>query len=233
MAYSLIFIIFLSAFVLLIKDLLPEAYKNVLVVLACVFLVVSFIFQIVIEAKRKPALIRHYHEEIEDFRDWKSEEATYRILGNVKRLSRLGETTYDLNRCNLSGIHLKGLKIKNSDLNCIDLSNSYISDCLFENVNFTGASLARATVVRSSFINCKIDRANYFDAILLNVDFKGSDLSHFDESNNLHKARVIHGYKHIDKKLLQMIQTQQPEILEKPAPEKMTRWLDQFKLEEK
>jgi hypothetical protein len=80
---------------------------------------------------RIPNLISNYHEEIDDFRHWKSEESTYRILGDIKRLSKLGETKFDLNSCPLSGIHLKGLHMKNSDLNCVDLSNSYIAECVF------------------------------------------------------------------------------------------------------
>lgn len=224
MAYWLIIFGFLGAIVLALKDSLPEAYKTYFVVVAFLALFAHFAFQVFIESSKKHDLIRHYHEEIEDFRDWKSEEATYRILGNIKRLSRLGETTFDLNRCNLSGIHLKGLTLKNSDLDCIDLSNSYISDCEFENVDFTGASFARATIVRSSFVGCRIDRANYFDVILLNVDFKDSDLSHFDESNNLNKARVIHGSKNLNGQLLQIIQKQHPELLEEPTSLKMTRF---------
>ena len=230
MAYGLIFFGFLGAAVLATKDLIPDAYKNYFVIFACLALIAHFGFQTFIEANKKRDLIRHYHEEIEDFRDWKSEEATYRILGNIKRLHRLGETTFDLNRCNLSGIHLRGLTLKSSNLNCINLSNSHISDCEFENVDFTGASLAKATIVRSSFIGCKIDRANYFDAILLNVDFRDSDLSHFDESNNLHKARVIHGSKNIDDQLLQVIHTKNPELLEKPSSLKMTRFPSHWKM---
>jgi len=229
MAYWLIFFGFLGAVVLAGKDLLPDAYKNYFVIFACLALVAHFGFHIFMESNKKRDLILHYHEEIEDFRDWKSEEATYRILGNVKRLSSLGETTFDLNRCNLSGIHLKGLTMKNSDLNCIDLSNSHISDCKFVNVDFTGASLAQATIVRSSFVDSKIDRANYFDVILLNVDFKGSDLSHFDESNNLHKARVLHGSKNLNDQLLQIIQTKNPELLEKPTSLRMTRFPTHWK----
>ena len=90
-------------------------------------------------------------------------------------------------------------------------------------MDFTGASLARATIVRSSFVDCRIDRANYFDVILLNVDFKGSDLSHFDKSNNLHSARVIHGSKNLNDQLLKIIQTKKPELLEKPTSKKMIR----------
>lgn len=224
MNYIMISIAIMSSFILLIKPLLPVAYQTYCVVLACVLLAVSFIFQINIEAKRKPTLISSYHEEIEDFRDWKSEEATYRILGDIRRLSHLGVTKIDLNRCLLSGIHLIGLKMKNSNLNCVDLSNSYISDCVFEDVNFVGANLALANIVRSSFINCKIDRANFFDVILVSVDFKDSDLSHCDMSNNLDKARVIYDCKHINDHLLQTIQAQSPEILEKPTAEKMTRF---------
>lgn len=229
MSYWLIFFGFLGAAVLAAKDLIPDVYNNYFVIFACLALIVHFGFQIYLEANKKRDLIRRYHEGIEDFRDWKSEEATYRILGNIKRLSRLGETTFDLNRCNLSGIHLKGLTLKNSDLNCIDLSNSHISDCTFEYVNFTGANFAKATIVRSSFVSCKIDRANYFDVILLNVDFKNSDLSHFDESNNLHKARVIHGSKNLDDQLLNIIQAQKLELLEKPDALKMTRFPSNWK----
>ncbi len=233
MTYFLIILTLLSGVIVVILSVIKEERKKFVVALAGVLLVFVAVSQLIIETKKKPDLIRQYHEEIEDFRDWKSEEASYRILGNIIRLAKLGQTSFDLNRVNLSGIHLKGLKIKNSDLRNIDLSNSYISDCLFENVDFTGASFTRATVVRSSFINSKIDRINYFDAILLHVDFRGSDLSHFDVSNNLHKSRVIYGYKNIDKKLLQIIRTKQPKLLEKPSSIKMNRWFDQYKFEEK
>ncbi len=230
--YILIIFSLLSAFILLLKDLLPK-YKTIAAVSAFACLVFISIFQIIVEARRMPDLITNYHEEIEDFRDWKSDEAKYRILGNVKRLSRLGEKKFDLNRCNLNGVDLKGLKINDSDLNCIDLSNAYICDCIFENVNFNGASLARATIVNSSFINCKLDTANYFDVILLNVDFKGSDLVHFNETNNLHKARVIHNCRNLNEQLLQRIQTQNPGLLEKPTALKMTRFPSTWKVNNK
>ena len=229
MAYWLLFLAFIGAAVLAAKDLLPEKYRNYIVIFACIVLVAHFGFQIIIELNKKKDLIRQYHEEIDDFRDWKDEEATYRILGNIKRLSRLGETTFDLNRCNLSGIHLKGLTIKNSDLNCINLSNTYISECKFVNVNFTGASFAKANIVRCSFINSKIDRANYFDAVLYELDFKGSDLTHFDESNNLNKARAVYSPKNLNEQLLENIKTQKPELLKKPTALEMTRFPDQWK----
>ena len=57
--------------------------------------------------------IRRYKEEIDDFKNWKSDEAKIRIVGNIKRLSEYGVTAlnfnnYDLVRANLSGTNLEG-----------------------------------------------------------------------------------------------------------------------------
>lgn len=189
-----------------------------------------FVFGVLILAfnkvREKRNLKRHYHEEIDDFRDWKEEEAKYRILGNVKRLARLGEKHFDLNRCYLEGSWLEGLELNESDLNCVNLSNAYISNCCFKNVNFRGAQFSKATIRCSSFIGCQIDAANYFDAILYKVDFDNSDLSHFDESNNLHKVRSIYDPKNLNAELLDTIRKQRPELLDKPTFETMNRWTD-------
>ena len=189
-----------------------------------------FVFGILIlafnKARETRNLTRHYHEEIEDFRDWKSDEAKYRILGNIKRLDRLGERHFDLNRCYLDGAWLEGLDLNDSELNCINLSNAYISNCCFKNVNFKGAQFSKATIRCSSFINCQMDAANYFDAVLYKVDFAGSDLRHFDESNNLHKVRSIYKPRNLNSELLDTIQTQQPKLLETPTFRTMNRWTD-------
>ncbi len=189
-----------------------------------------FVFGVLIlafnKARETRNLKRHYHEEIEDFRDWKSDEAKYRIIGNVKRLARLGEKHFDLNRCYLDGAWLEGLELDDSDLNCVNLSNAYISNCHFKNVNFRGAQLSKAMIRCSSFIGCQMDSANYFDAILYKVDFSGSDLSRFDESNNLHKVRSIYEPKNLNPALLEAIQNQRPDLLETPTFKTMNRWTD-------
>lgn len=176
--------------------------------------------------REKQNLKRHYHEEIEDFRDWKSDESKYRILGNIKRLARIGEKRFDLNRCNLDEVHLKGLVIEDSDLNCVNLANAHISECTFKNVDFTGAQFGKALISCSSFIGCQIDQANFFDAILYKVAFLESDLTHFDQSNNLHKVRVLYEPKNLNVELLQRIKQERPDLLEEPTFEKMNRWTD-------
>jgi hypothetical protein len=170
-----------------------------------------------------------YHEESDDFRDWKSDEAKYRILGSIKRLVRLGERRIDVNRAYLSGIHLENFSFEDANFNCTDLSEAYISGCSFKRVDFTGASFAKATIRCSSFYGCKLDSTNFFDVILYDVDFAGSDLAHFDQSNNLDKARVIYNPKNLDESLWSLIRDKRPDLLEKPDFEKMNRWIDAFR----
>jgi hypothetical protein len=157
-----------------------------------------------------------YHEKIDDFRDWKSDEAKYRILGTIKRLARLGEKIFDVNRAYLWGIHLENISFEDSNFNCTNLTEAYISNCSFKRVDFTGASLAKANIVRCLFYDCKLDRANFFDVILHEIDFLGSDLTHFDQSNNLDKARKIYNPKNLDDNLFALIKDKRPDLLEKP-----------------
>ena len=44
---------------------------------------------------RKLLQIKRYHDEIDDFRSWKSPEAAYRIRGNILRLNQNGISNID------------------------------------------------------------------------------------------------------------------------------------------
>ena len=162
--------------------------------------------------KRNNELKTIYHEEIDDYRDWKAEEAKFRILGNIKRLFKLGEKSFDFNRCYLQQAYLRERVFYQSDFNHIDLSCSILESCVFEKVNFSGANLAKTNIMRCKFIECKINSANFFDTILYEVDFDKSDLKSFCESNNLHKCRAIYNPKNLDADLLAKIQKENPAI---------------------
>lgn len=158
-----------------------------------------------------------YHEEIDDFRDWKADEAKFRILGTIKRLVKLGEKKIDVNRAYLSEAWLENYSFEDSNFNCTNLSDAHISGCTFKRVDFTGACFANANIVRSSFHKCKLDRANFVGVILFEVDFAGSDLIHFDQSNNLDKANVIYNPMNLDETLLNLIKEKRPDLLKKPG----------------
>ncbi len=158
-----------------------------------------------------------YHEEIENFRDWKADEAKYRILGSIKRLLKLGEKKIDVNSAYLSGVRLENYSFEDSNFFCTNLSDAFISGCTFKRVDFTGASFTNANIVRSSFHKCKLDRANFFGVVLFEIDFAGSDLIHFDQSNNLDKAHVIYNPMNLNEILLNLIKEKRPDLLKKPG----------------
>jgi len=78
-------------------DILVEANGYLLDLF--VFGVLILFFNKLIEKRR---IKQHYHEEIDDYRDWIAEGSKFRIIGNIKRLAKLGETCLDLNRCYLA-----------------------------------------------------------------------------------------------------------------------------------
>lgn len=78
---------------------------------------------------------KRYKEEIEDFRNWKSAEASYRIIGNIKRLNRIGVSDINLSGCYLREMDLSGLDLRNANLTDTDLQ-----DVNLKSVDLRGAS---------------------------------------------------------------------------------------------
>ncbi|MEH2245264.1 pentapeptide repeat-containing protein [Nostoc sp.] len=81
----------------------------------------------------------------------------------------------------------QGIIMHDADLAGIDLHSTWmhplnISGAYFSNVNFRDANLSRVDFNRSSFIGCDFRGANFGanleGAELIDIDFRGSDLSH-------------------------------------------------------
>ncbi|MFN6946550.1 MAG: pentapeptide repeat-containing protein [Cytophagaceae bacterium] len=153
--------------------------------------------------------INRYREEIEDIRLWKSEEANFKILGNIKRLLRENVRKLDLHQCYLKNVNLSGAELYESNLNSADLSFSILSETDFSDgklnylnlegatlnkTNFQGASLNAACLIsvrgiKTNFKNGLLIKADFGKAFLMEPDFSGSDLSGANfEAANLYMA---------------------------------------------
>lgn len=153
--------------------------------------------------------IRTYRDEIDDFRLWRSEEAAFRTVGNIKRLNRHEITEINLVNSYLSRTNLTHTKLTNSNLNNADLSHSILNECQLTNArlnqtNLENANLNRATLVKAyaSGANLKdailiqanlqqafLIKANFSNAYLMESDLRGSYLTGADfENANLYKA---------------------------------------------
>lgn len=135
-------------------------------------------FEVILERSRE---IRRYREEIDDFRDWKEDEAKYRILGNIRRLADKNVRDIDLNNCYLRELPLKGFKFHKSNFLSAILEDSHIMDCSFKSTNCTNIVLKNATVIKSDFdSNSNLTGAQLQNAIIAHLKFKGSILTRAD-----------------------------------------------------
>jgi hypothetical protein len=104
-----------------------EFWNNVLVEAHGMLLdiLVLGIFVLWLDQRRDEAFLsQRYQEEIDDFRNWKSEEATHRIVGNIHRLVKLGVTEIDLYNCYLKNANLREANLERSRLWGADLGNA-------------------------------------------------------------------------------------------------------------
>lgn len=131
------------------------------------------LFNFISSKGEKENAIRKYNEEIEDFREWKSEEAKYRIRGNIIRLNRLNYNKFDLAFIDLSNLKLLDCKFSFSNLVNTDFSNT----------NLNKAEFVEILCSDSKFNSCFLHLSDFSKATLQNTEFKkafmlGSNFSH-------------------------------------------------------
>ncbi|TAH24674.1 MAG: pentapeptide repeat-containing protein [Cytophagales bacterium] len=153
----------------------------------------------------KRVRIRRCIDEIDDIRFWKSPEASYRILANVKRLLRDNVTKIDLNNCYLRNLNLNFANLKGANLNYADLEQSTLIDTNFvyarlNQANFndtnlnranmsnsllSGASMKRTKGIKTNFEKACLIKADFQDAFLIEANFQDCDMSgaEFENAN--------------------------------------------------
>ena len=114
----------------------------------------------------KKEKIERYFEEIDDFREWESAEAKCRILGNAKRLIKLGRHSLDLSNCYLNNSTFSSLNLTGTTFRYCSVENSMFSETTISEANFNVARLSG-----SHFVGCQIDRCNFQAATLARVSF--------------------------------------------------------------
>ena len=105
---------------------------------------------------------------INDFRDWESKEAKYRIAGAVRRLNKNGHYQYDLSDISFDEIKFKNLIFNNSTFINTSFENStleYISfkKCNCENVSFKKASIKYLDFRESKLYKCDFRGFNFIN----------------------------------------------------------------------
>jgi len=153
--------------------------------------------------------IRSYKDEIDDFRKWKSEEAAFRNMGNIKRLNRHNISSLDLvdvhlekanlNYVNLTKSNLNSATFKNSSLiggkfnfarmNQTDFENANLNKSSIKRVYAGGANFKDAFLIKSEMSDSFLIKANFENAYLMEANLTGANLTEVNfENSSLYKA---------------------------------------------
>lgn len=147
------------------------------------------------ERRENKYRIQSYQNEIDDFRNWVSEEAMLRTVGNIKRLNKNDITEIDLVDCTLRNINLNGVDLTNSNLNSADFSHSslmgiILNDCRmnqskFENSNLNSAELIKSFATGTNFKDSYLIKANFEGSYLIKSTFENAYLIEANLKNTI------------------------------------------------
>jgi len=184
-----------------IQDHFPGLWLDI-----AVFGVLIVIYQKITDKRReKKNNITRWLEEIDDFRDWKDPEATYRIVGNIYRLNKYDVSEIDLSYCFL----------KNAFFGTASREKGKVVK-----VNLKGADLSYADLTNAYFILADLRGAIMKGAILQETYFELSDLSDAKHLTieQLVQAKTLYMSK-LDPQLEVLVKKKHPHLLEEAKQE--------------
>lgn len=135
--------------------------------------VLGIIWSIFEYNRNKKLEIKSNIDIIDDFRDWKSDEAKHRIVGCVRRLQKVNYPNIDLSSCYLVGVqfysdfHIYG-SAAYANFTCAKLGGVD-----FRKSSLSGAKFIGADVNQVDFRHCDLQSATFLGANLNSADFRG------------------------------------------------------------
>jgi uncharacterized protein YjbI with pentapeptide repeats len=116
--------------------------------------------------------VQRWQEEIADFRGWDEKEATFRIVGNIKRLNRNGITVINLSDCFLKNAELSHVNLRDANLFISNLEGASLIFANLEGANLNGANLKRANLELANLKGVSLEEVNLEGAILYGADLQ-------------------------------------------------------------
>ncbi len=153
------------------KEVLAEAH-GMLFDLAIIGILIFWLR----ETGEKRLRIRMYQDEIDDFRQWESEEAAFRTVGNIKRLNRHKINIINLVDCYLTKTNMNHINLEGSNVNSANFSHCNAIDCNFKDIRANQTNFENAKLNQSSFTGAYANGANFKDAFLIKANFKNAFL---------------------------------------------------------
>lgn len=137
-------------------------------------IILGIVFTVVNNIREKKLKIQRHEDEIDDFRHWDEKEASYRIVGNIKRLNKLKKYDLNLRHCFLQNANLGNANLKMANLVGADLEGAYLGNAHLEGAYLTDAKFVYANL-SDAHLNGAILREAYFnEANLMGAHLEGA-----------------------------------------------------------
>jgi BTB/POZ domain-containing protein KCTD9 len=120
--------------------------------------------------------IKSYHDQLNDFRSWASEEGVLRKVGILQRLNEMGATLPDLSHFNFSKAMFIKPNFKGVNLYNADLTDTRLEKANLEGANLLGAEMERAWLREATLKDTNLELANLKDAVLTKSNLIGAKL---------------------------------------------------------
>lgn len=135
--------------------------------------------------------IKKLHEQIDDYRGWNEPEATYKIVGCIKRLNKKGVTMINLNDCFLEGANLEGVNLRGSNLDCANLKKATLINVNLKYTRLRGANLQESYLTDANLYKADLKKANLRKANLAETNLQEATLNGADlKEAILYKANL-------------------------------------------
>ncbi|MGB0929665.1 MAG: pentapeptide repeat-containing protein [Chitinophagales bacterium] len=90
-------------------------------------IIIFFLFNLLKFKGEENRDIKRLKEELADYRSWKETEASFRVLGIIRRLNKYNENKFDLNDYYISEIKISDVKIRHSKITETSITKSEIN----------------------------------------------------------------------------------------------------------
>ena len=136
---------------------------------------------------------RRYQDEIDDYREWRSDEAAHRIAGGIRRLNAMGVSAVVLSRCYVRKADLRDAQLRGAPMHKIDLGESRLRGADLARANLDTAFLGHSDLRNASFDGARLRRARLLHVNANNCSFRDADLSKADLRHGKFRSAIFCG----------------------------------------
>jgi len=137
--------------------------------------------------------IRSHTTTLMDLRFYRGPDASYRIMGEVKRLLELGVKSFQLPEAALNNVEITDVILKDSNLRAANFSNTTFSQVVLDNCECDAAIFAGARFRHVTLRKTRLRRAKFQDAKLNGCDFSGCEIQMADFTNADLRSAIFRG----------------------------------------